>query len=109
MSYKELSLRAELPEGAVTELMYEIASCRADDADLIRINIDATLPEIKKILSASLKTLKAMKEKGSIQFYATKESFDLMRTEAVFLQNKYPDLFSEIISSENQVYIFIKI
>ena len=39
MSYKEINLRALTPESAVTEIMYEIAACRADNIDLIRINI----------------------------------------------------------------------
>ncbi len=110
MSFRELCLRADMPDGAVTEIMYEVASCRADGIDLLKINIDNELSEIKRIVSALLKTLKTMKQKGSIQFYATKESFDVMSTEAVFLQNKYPEHFSEgNINSDDQTYIYVKI
>ena len=39
MNYKEINLRAKTPESAATEVMYEIASLRADGVGLIRINI----------------------------------------------------------------------
>ena len=37
MSYKEINLRSSTTEGANTEIMYEIATARADLIDLIRI------------------------------------------------------------------------
>lgn len=110
MNYRIINLRAHLADTANTELMYEIAASRADKVDLIRLNIDMTDPESKRIVSQIIKTLKFMKQKGSIQFFATPESFELMRTEAVFLINKYPDRFDGDNSTvEGESYIFIKL
>ena len=108
MNYKELMLRSDMADTAVTELIYEIASGRADQVDLMRINVDATRPEAKKIMSQLIKLLKSMKQKGSIQFFATQDNFECMSTEAVFLVNKYHDLLSNLSSVENQAYFFIK-
>lgn len=99
MSYKEIKLRANTPEAANTEVMYEIAACRADNIDLIRIDIvcDGTQNEkynSKRIIHSIIKLLRDMKGKGKIQFFADAEDFRILSTEAVFLQNKYPSLFS---------------
>ena len=40
MNYRMINLRAEMPEAAATEIMYEIAASRADGVDLIRLNIE---------------------------------------------------------------------
>ena len=110
MGFKEINLRSDMADTAVTEIIYEIASCRADFCDLLRINIDMSLPEGKKIKSQAIKTLKAMKQRGSIHFFATQDNFDRMGTEAVFLLNKYPELFSAT-SKENEItaFIYVKI
>ena len=80
MSYKEILLRSRTADAAVTEIMYEIAACRADGVELIRFNISygnamESMNEVGKIISALLRTLKNMKQKGSIQFLATPDSF----------------------------------
>ncbi len=96
MYFRELTLRAVLPENISTEIMFEIAAARADRTELLRINIlneETTDDSYKKLLSAMKKILKSMKADGRIQFFASEESFKAQTTEAVFLQNKYPDLF----------------
>ncbi len=114
MSYKEYTLRAPSPEAASTEIIYEIAASRADGVDLIRINFsynenDVGNTDFKKLISSVIKLLKAMKQKGTIQFFATADSFRLSTTEAVFLQNKYPELFSVSPKTENGAFIYVKI
>lgn len=112
MSYKEINLRALTPESAVTEIMYEIAACRADNIDLIRINIlenAEDYSDFKKIISSLIKLFKKMKQKGSIQLFATAESFNKSTTEAVYLQNKYPQLLSSPTQPQTGAYIYIKI
>ncbi len=99
MSYKEIELRANTPEAANTEVMYEIAACRADNIDLIRIDIVCNGSKnekynSKRVIQSIIKLLRSMKEKGRIQFFADAEDFRVLSTEAVFLQNKYPSLFS---------------
>ncbi|MBO7195900.1 MAG: hypothetical protein J6V80_01045 [Clostridia bacterium] len=110
MKYKELSLRANTPEAAVTEIMYEIAASRADVIELIRLDISQEGRDVGKILSSAIKLLKNMKQRGSIQFFATEDSFKRSSTEAVFLQNKYPDMFIGNFSAPDGVkFIYIKL
>ena len=113
MSYKEINLRSLTPEGTVTEIMYEIATARADRVDLIRINSVCHKTEesfdSKKVFSSIIRLLKTMKQNGSIHFFATLESFNRSTTEAVFLQNKYPELFSVQPEVENGEFVYIKL
>ena len=112
MNYRMINLRAEMPEAAATEIMYEIAASRADGVDLIRFNIETTedSSESKKMISSVIKLMKSMKQKGSIHFFATELDFKISSTEANFLTNKYPDLFGNIpMNEDNSFFIYIKI
>ncbi len=115
MNYKEIKLRATSPEAAATEIMYEIAACRADRVEVIRFNISyGTAAEedntSKKIIASVQKLLRNMKQKGSVQFIATPECFAAGSTESSFLYNKYPSIFDSIPSAnEGETYVFVKI
>ena len=113
MYFKEITLRACLPEHMATEIMYEIASARADGAELFRINISANESDgviYKKRYSSLVRLLKGMKDDGRIQFFATEDSFASMNTEAIFLHNKYPQHFnSSGEAKEDKGYVYIKL
>lgn len=115
MIYKEIYIRSLLPDAASTELMYEIAGCRADGIELVRFNIsygtdDHAVGDTKKTFSSLIRTLKLMKQKGSIQFFATGNSFLTGSTEAIFLFNKYSDLLSSMPKAgEGEEFIYVKI
>ena len=115
MIYKEILLRSCAPDAAVTEIMFEIAACRADGVELIRFNISygnamESMNEVGKILSTLLRTLKSMKQKGSIQFIATPDSLKNGSTESSFIYNKYPSIFSSAPScADGERFIFVKI
>ncbi len=113
MNYKEFNLRALTPDSASTEIMYEIATARADKVDLLRINVIYGEREgsvdIKKTLSHISKLLKSMKQNGTIHFFATPDSFTLGRTEAVFLQNKYSEHFLNMPQIDEGTFIYIKL
>jgi len=113
MILKEIDLRSCVKENAETEIMYEVASARADDIELIRINLKSSAEQesgLNKLLAVLIRLLKNMKQNGQIQFYAVPESFSKMSTEAVFLINKYPVIFKNIpTSEENGQFIFIKL
>lgn len=112
MSYREINLRASDPDAASTEIMYEIAAGRADSVDLIRFNIslpDASADE-KRLFFHAIRLLKNMKQKGTVHFLATREDFSISSTEAVFLQNKYPELFDSLpMENDGSLYIYVKI
>ena len=112
MIYKTLELAASEPRELTTELMFEVATARADGAELLRF--DAKIPENeaqrKKKLSTILKLLKNMKATGKIQFFAMPESFAAGGTEAIFLINKYPELFeSKPQVADGFIYFYIKL
>lgn len=112
MNYREINLRSLTQQGAATEIMYEIASARADGVDLMRINVfyeEDNIPEINKTFSSIIKLLKQMKQGGAIHFFATKDSFAHTSTEAIFLQNKYPELFSIQPDIQGGAFIYIKL
>ncbi len=114
MKYKAINLTGAEPRDLTTETMFELASARAENIELVRFNM-ALLPEdtgnlVKKNLNAVLKTLKNMKATGQIQFFATQESFKSSSTEAVFLLNKYPDIFENTKDEkDSNTYIYVKI
>ena len=110
MKYKELNLKetdiCDLP----TELMFEIASARAENTELIRFNMVLADPLDKKNASIVTKVLKSMKSTGKIQFFATKSSFETSGTEAVFLTNKYPELFENAFdANDTDAYFYVKL
>ena len=115
MSYKEINLRSNGTDTVATEIMYEIAAARADGVELVRFNISIgedteESSEMKKIVSSATRLLKNMKQKGSIQFIATPDSFKSGSMESSFLYNKYPELFENSdIRAEDKNYIFVKL
>ena len=113
MYFKEITLRACLPEQITTEVTYEIASARADRAELLRINIstDETCGvSYKKRYSSLIRHLKATKDSGRLQFFATDDSFAHLSTEAVFLYNKYSQHFdSSKEHDQGEGYVYIKL
>ncbi len=115
MNYREINLRARGADAAITEITYEVAACRADGAGLIRFNISygdtaEAMIETQKTVSALIRCLKGMKQKGSIQFIATPADFKTGTTETSFLYNKYPELFATApICAEGESFIFVKL
>ena len=114
MKYIEREMKSSNRESAVTELLYEIAAARAEGAELIRFNIckrDSDEDDVyPKIWTSIVRTLKGMKKEGRIQFFASKDSFMNLNTEAVFLINKYSDLFKTDPSSNNKKdFIYVKL
>lgn len=114
MIFKEKDLRSVSRENAKTEIMFEIASARADNVELIRINIadskDGQRSDLKRLEASVVQLLKAMKQRGQIQLFALPECFIKMNTEAVYLINKYPAIFKNIPSEEEcESYIYIKL
>lgn len=114
MKYREIEVRATSREGISTELMYEIATCRADGSELIKFIFRKSNEQesdlTRRNVASAIKLFKLMKQKGQVQFIATSSSFDNSETEAVFLLNKYPDIFENAPKeSEGEVFIFVKL
>lgn len=112
MLYENFELRAKMPGEVETEIVFEITSRRIGGTELLRIDIPGTDDEKNdsRIVRALTKTLKAMKAKSAIQFFAFPENFESSGTESRFLMNKYPELFSNIPECGYSLsYVYIKI
>ena len=110
MKYIVINLQGTEPSEITTEIMFELAGAKIDGAELVRFNIEnATEDSGKKRCSAMLKVLKSMKSAGKIQFFATPDSFAGEKTEAVFLVNKYPELFERREVDNNIMYAYVKL
>ena len=105
--YKIIDLKSDNIDSVTTEIMFEVAAARADGNELIRLNInnDGT-----RMYAFAVKLLKAMKQKGLIQFFATEKSFAVGSTEASFLMNKYQDIISLTDNKNGEVSsIYVKL
>ena len=100
---KIIELKSNNSKNINTELLFEIASARAENYEILRISYDRS---VEKIEHTIISLLKKMKASSTIQFFATPEFFSQYNTEAVFLLNKYSDIFE---SQECYNYIYIKI
>ena len=108
MRYKEIVLRANDTSGALTEIKFEIATARAENAELIVIRYsygEAFSSFIFKVSQA----LRKMKQKRLIQLFAFSENFSRGGTESVYLKNKYSELFADAFPSDGDRILYIKL
>ena len=104
-TFKTIKLNCENNKNIHTEIHFEIASARAEHCEVIRFEYD---PSSHKTESYIISILKKLKAGLMIQFFATNLNFKQSDTEAVFLINKYPEIFNEEFI-ENSNYIYVKI
>lgn len=112
MLYENFELRAKLPDEVETEIVFEITSRRIDGAELLRIDVPATGDgkNDARLIRALTKTLKALKAKSAIQFFAFPDNFESAGTESRFLVNKYPELFSSAPECGDSLsFVYVKI
>lgn len=111
MIYKIIQLNSRLYASIRTEIMYEIASAHVAGIELLRINIKKDEQGVlhKRAMTSLIRCLKSMKSAGTIQFFATAESFEQGSTEAQFLINKYPETFTTLPKeSETECFVYIR-
>jgi len=111
MNYKKIELSGDI-EGLNTELAFEIAAARADGVELIELSFPSFNAErdIERFGNSVKRTLKNMKGKALIQFFAFPENFERQGTESVYLINKYPEKFEQSeSSSEKSKGVFVKL
>ena len=113
MKFRVIETKCCDSRSAVAELLFELASARADSLDFLRIDFlqsDEQESTKKRAISAIKRVLKAKKESGYIQFFAFSDNFEHKRTESVFLFNKYPDHFSTVdLQSGKSEFLYIKL
>ena len=91
MEIKTIKLYERTRPQLWTEILFNIASEKADSCDLVRFELP-TLGDgtDEKAFTAATQVLKALKRSASIQLFADEESFALGKTEAAYLLNKFP-------------------
>ena len=91
-----------------TEIRFNIASARFDNADLVKIIIPSKdeTRENNRLLSCVTRILGTLKKEGIIQFYITHSDLKKMTTEAQYVINKYSDQIP-YIETDNVIYVKI--
>ena len=97
------TIESALPDQIATEIRFTVASARAGGYELISLKHDSE--ENNEL--ALVKTLKAMKKEGKIDFFANADAFLQGSAEASYLVNKFPEIAS-IVESE-EFFLIIKI
>lgn len=85
-------LKGDAYEQILTEIRYLVASARANERELVSIELSYDISDIPKILSAVVKTLKMMKKEGKIDFFVSVDDFKLGTAESSYLINKFPNI-----------------
>ena len=73
-----------------TEIMFSVASARAQGIDFLKIDILGE--KAAGIKSASSKLLRSLKKQGRIQLFVDVRELGGVSTEAQYLTNKYPEI-----------------
>lgn len=95
-----------------TEIKFLLASARFDGVELMRFvyETNETDREAKRLYNITLKVLRSLRAKKSIQFFVLPEGFAESTTEAEFLLNKYPEHFAAPpVLKENESEFYVKI
>ena len=90
-----------------TEIRFLVASATVDNKSLmlLRFGVDLSERDQERIKTCVIKVLRVLKREGIIQFFVTREGFELDSTEANFLTNK----FGDYIQSYESGYAYIKL
>lgn len=109
MKYKEYSLTGNCFVDFDTEIKFEIANARIDEAELIKLSIKRSMrdSENSRLTVCATKVLRSLKRAGWIQFFVMPEGFAENTTEAQFLLNKYYEFIGS--ADDGLINIFVKL
>lgn len=88
-----------------TEIMFSVASARAQEIEFLKIDFSADNGE--QIKAAALKQLRALKKQGRIQLFVVAEDIHGSSTEAQYLVNKYPNISDTLKDGERVIIVKI--
>ena len=109
MFYKCISIDSDSFRNFMTQTKFEIATARAEECGILRIDIFLSEDvNLAKFLSSVKRSLGSMKQKQFIQFFAFPDNFERNGTEAIYLQNKYPR-YLHPASEGTDLYLYIKL
>lgn len=89
---------------------FAIAEARVLGADLLKITVAAGDEKAAgRIHAATVRTLRRLKKEGKVQVYLPSDDFGTGATEAVYLQNIFPDLAADpALCAPQDPYILVK-
>ena len=101
MTIKEAVMNCRAGETFNTELLYTIASARAQGNDFLKLVLAAETKEYVQLQ----KQLKVLKKQGKVQIYIVAHEFYGASKEARYLRNKYPTLSEFCTDGETNMII----
>ncbi len=102
MKYLTFAPTASVPSSLETEIMFAVASARAQGNDFLKI--DLSEDKENKSWPAVQRQLKLLKKQGRIQFFVDTVDLYGTSTEAQYLANKHPEVF-DICGREENAFI----
>ncbi len=111
MEFKKHRLTAAGKDAVFTEVWFEVTTARVFECEVLGFEIYCEDDHSRRRTAQQIvRTLRTMKEKGLLQFFATADCFESGSAEAEFLKNKYPHLTGEFTTdAENAELILVKL
>ena len=103
MKYVTLTPTASASSTLETEIMFAVASARAQGIEFLKIDISADKESGMK--SAVAKHLRQLKKQGRIQLFVDVRDLHGTSTEAQYLINKYPEAPETLGNDETSVIV----
>ena len=105
MNYITLTPTSTVAQELETEIMFSVASARAQTIDFVKLELSDDGEQ--KIKVSAVKLLKTLKKQGRIQLYIDSQELRGSSTEAQYLANKYPDAFDAFNNGDKAIIIKI--
>ena len=107
MKYLSFELLGSCMRDYNTEIRFDVASAKYDNAELISFTIPRIddEKESSRLYSCAIKVIGTLMREGLIQFYVSPEHMRSGATQAEFIKNKYSDFIS---SCESDRVIYVK-
>ena len=110
MIYYKVQLRERNYSALLTEIIFNVATAKAEAAELVRFDIGKpTDKNDTKAYPAALRIMKYAKKRGIIQIYLNDEMLKSNSTEALYIKNLYGDFIEGEIRPEGFDYIYVRI
>ena len=110
MSYPVLTLAGESTAEASVKLQFELATCRAQAKEFLRVDFLAQGAQQSRQRTAVIRVLNQQKKQGRVRFFLLAEDFSTECQASEFIENKYPYLMEDAdLCSGVNAYVLIKL
>ena len=105
MKYTTFAITSSNQSIEETEILFSIASARANHIDFLKLILD--LEQGEKIALNATKVLKSLKKQGRIELFINSDELSGDSTEAEYLRNKFPEICD--IRNEGELSLIVKV